>query len=529
MKPVLLIAVLLTLLQNGFAANYNIIDYGAKGDGATKNTLAIQKAIDACSKTGGRVIFPAGKFLSGTIILKSNVVLYFEAGATLLGSTDINDYPVIVPKFRSYADFHINRSLIYAENQENIGITGPGVIDGNGDSPEFHDGKKTLLEKPPTIRIISCRHVTVSGVHLENSAKWMQHYLACDFLVIKNITVYNHSNGNNDGLDVDGCHYVTISGCSIDSDDDAICLKSDSRRKCENVKITNCVASAHCNAIKIGTETMGGFRNIFISHCRIRPCADTVKINGLKEGISGIDLLIMDGGTMENVTVSHIAIDSESTPLFIRLGNFGRTYYTGEPKPKPGIIRNIVISNIVAKNAGKYSSSISGFAGNFIENVSLSNISISAKGGGGDKDTGKMVPENETKYPDAFTMYNGILPSYGLYIRQVKNIRLTNIKLETVNADERSALVMDDTHGISIKNLKAGLKSASQSLIYANQTTGLSISDSKFSGKDATFLQVAGGSSGNILLTHNNFTGVTKPVKIGMEVKKGAVIMRDKR
>ncbi len=155
----------------------------------------------------------------------------------------------------------------------------------------------------------------VEDVHLQNSAMWMQHYLACDHVHIRGIRVSNHVNGNNDGIDIDGCHDVLVSNCIIDSDDDAICLKATSPRSNENVTITNCVLSSVCNALKMGTESTGGCKNLTVSNCAIH------KPGGARRGIAGIALEIVDGGNLDRVTISNITIDGYLSPIFLRLGN----------------------------------------------------------------------------------------------------------------------------------------------------------------------------------------------------------------
>jgi polygalacturonase len=171
------------------------------GDGVRPNTKPIQAAIDACAKAGGgTVYFPAGTYLSGTIVLKSHVTLHLDSGAALLGSKNLEDYPAHIPALRSYTDTYTDKSLVYAEDVENIAITGHGVIDGQGAA--FHGPYKV---RPYLMRFVSCRNVSVDGVTIKDSPMWVQHYLACDDVTIRGITVHSRVNGNNDGIDIDGC------------------------------------------------------------------------------------------------------------------------------------------------------------------------------------------------------------------------------------------------------------------------------------------------------------------------------------
>ena len=290
---------------------FNVRDYGAVGDGITLDTRAIQATIETCAQAGGgKVYFNNGKFLSGTIYLKSNVTLYIEAGAVLLGSKNLGDYPVTIPAFRSYTDNYTDKSLIYAEKVENITIMGRGVIDGQGAS--FEGPYKV---RPYMIRVIECNDVTVKNLTLRNSPMWVQHYLACDNVTIDGIKVDSVVNGNNDGIDIDCCRKVCISNCNINSLDDAIVLKSTADRLCRDVTITNCVLTSRCNALKLGTESNGGFQNITINNCTIYDTRST-----------GIALELVDGGVFDRVNISNIVMENVGCAIFIRLGNRARPF-----------------------------------------------------------------------------------------------------------------------------------------------------------------------------------------------------------
>ncbi|MCK5853495.1 glycoside hydrolase family 28 protein, partial [bacterium] len=337
--------------------NFYVVEYGAVGDGVTLDTDAIQFAVDVCAEAGGgKVILTPGKYLSGTIILKNNVELHLEKNATLLGSTRHEDYPIQpLPKYRSHKDqlggFH---ALIYAEGAENISLTGNGTIDGQGkyqmprEDPEPAAGD--INGRPRNILFISCKNIVVDGLHLKNSGVWNQHYLNCEDVKITNISVYNHSNRNNDGIDIDGCRRVVLSNSIIDSDDDGITLKSTGAAPCEDIVISNCIVSSFCNAIKAGTESSGGFRNISISNCVVKPSISKEKpfFKTPEIGITGLSLIIVDGGTMEGITVNNLTIYGTKAPIYIRLGNRARRYTAGIPEPGVGRVSNISISNVVA-------------------------------------------------------------------------------------------------------------------------------------------------------------------------------------
>jgi len=333
------ICLLAVNLAIGAEAVYDVRDYGAEADGKILCTQAIQTAIDECAAGGGgTVYFPPGKWLSGTLYLGNHVTLRLDSGSTLLGSRDPNDYA------RRRGDFH-SWSLIAGKGLENIAIRGSGTIDVQGSAFRWKD-----RSRPKGIYIESCRDILIEGVAMRSAGSWMQHYFDCDRLAVRDISVFNHVAYNNDGLNIDSCRDVRITGCVIDSDDDAIVLKSRSLKPCENVTIANCVVSSHCNAIKMGTESGGGFQNLALE--------------------------IVDGGTLDRVAISNIVIKGVSVPIFMRLGNRARQYGPGAAKPGVGTFRNVVVNNIVATQVSSIGCSITGLPGGHrIENVSLSNIS----------------------------------------------------------------------------------------------------------------------------------------------------------
>jgi polygalacturonase len=393
-----LMCIFVTASVYGAEIIYDVRDYGAKPDGKTMCTKSIQKAIDECAKnSGGTVYFPPGTFLSGTIYMKSNVTLRLDTGSTLLGSPSLKDYPPTVQAFRSYTDNYTDKSLIYGEKLKRIAITGDGTIDGQGRA-----FKGPYKVRPYMIRIIQCQNVMVKDVTIQNSPMWVQHYLACDDVLIDGITVRSRVNANNDGINIDCCHRVLISNCNITSGDDAIVLKSTAARPCRNVTVSNCVLSSLCNGLKMGTESNGGFQNIVMTGCAIY---DT--------RLAGIALEIVDGGTMDRVVVSNIAMNGIGAPIFLRLGNRARPFKKDMEKPKMGAMRNITISNIEATGANPTGCAISGLPGHPIENVTISNTRLSFAGGGTKKDAARAIPEKPTAYPE-YSMF-GRLPAYGFY------------------------------------------------------------------------------------------------------------------
>jgi polygalacturonase len=410
----------------------DVVSFGAKPDGKTLSTRALQAAIDdRFAKGGGTVVIPPGRFLSGTLVLKSNVRLWLESGAVLLGSTNLADYPEKRPAFRSFTDTYTDKSLIYAENADNIAIEGHGVIDGQGKA--FSGPYKV---RPYMIRVISCRDVHVSDIELKDSPMWVQHYLDCDRVLIRGVRVHSQVNHNNDGIDIDCCERVRISDCEILSGDDAIVIKSTGPRPCRNITVTNCVLSTNCSALKLGTESNGGFENIAISNCTIY---DTK--------LAGIAVEMVDGGKLERVSFSNIMMDGVGAPIFVRLGNRARPFTENGPKPGMGRLRDVSISGVRATRCGATGCAISGIPGHAIEGLAIENVKLEFVGGG--KRRTEPVPEVEEKYPE-YSMF-GRLPAYGFFCRHVKGVRFRNVEVSVAKDDERPAMMCEDVQDLDME------------------------------------------------------------------------------
>ena len=433
------------------ARTFNIADYGAISDTTHLSTKAIQRAIDECSLAGGgRVVVPAGDFKTGSIMLKSNVHLFLEEGSTLYGSTEIKDYTPYTSTYVSLRTGIPTIQLIYADSVENVSITGFGTIDGRGRAFPKLSWNDEGITRPHLLRIIRGKDISIKGITLKNSGCWMQHYLACDRLRIDGITVFNRNNFNNDALDLDGCHDVTVSNMIADSDDDAITLKSTSPRLCEDIVISNCVVSSHCNAIKLGTETNGGFRNIIIRGVAVKPSADqSTQFFGYPGGIghSAISLEIVDGGVMRNVDISDITVRGTESPIFIRLADRARAYSKDHPVEGIGSISGVVLHDILIDEAGPTGSSITGLDGHPVTDIQFHDIRI--RHAGGRSMTPAPTDEKVKDYPES-TMW-GILPAQGFWLNHAKDIVFQNVIVEAASSDSRPVYVTDDCSNIIIE------------------------------------------------------------------------------
>ncbi len=512
-RSIFLLLYLLLLLPAGSygqpSGYFDVRSFGARGNGQTLETKAIQKAIDACAATGGTVVFPPGRYLTGTIYLKSNVTLRVEKGATILGSPNLEDYPVNDPDYIFFRKGILKRALIYAAHQENIAIEGAGTIDGQGANFILPDNFKgnSYSVRPYLIWMTRCKNVRTEGVRLRNSAFWMQHYLACDQVYIHNIDIFNHSNKNNDMIDIDDCHDVIISDVRGDSDDDGITLKSTSGRGVENVTITNCLLSSHCNAIKCGTESTAGFKHITISNCVVRPSKQKTVIYGKPAGISGISLEMVDGGTIDGISISNVIITGPEVPLFVRLGNRGRKYKQDQPQPETGMAKNISLSHITAYSAGPTGSSFTGLPGHPVENLSLSHIRLYYTGGGTAQDATREVPEKEKKYPEA-TMF-GNLNAYGMYFRHVENLNLEDAGCYTTKPDMRPPLWLEDVKDAAVTGFSGDVL-PDGTMVRIVQSADLYLSNIKPATSCSTLAEISGKGSKNIKLADNDLSKVQK-------------------
>lgn len=498
MQRLTVISVLAITLSLAFsaAAAFNPRDYGAKADGASCDTAAIQAAMDDCHKAGGGTVsLTPGTYLTGALELKSNVGLHIEKGATLLGSKKLEDYPPRVPKIRSYTDNYTRFAVIYAENAQNISVTGPGTIDGQGAAFD-----NSTYDRPYILRLVSCRNIDVRGIRMVDGAMWTAHFLNCENVNVDGVTIRSRVNKNNDGLDIDACRNVRIENCDISSGDDAIVLKSTFPRPSENIVVSNCVLSTACNALKMGTESNGGFKNVTISNCAVY---DT--------RLAGIALEIVDGGTMDGICVSNLAMNGVGCAVFVRLGNRARPHVRGAEQPAIGTLRNLAISNIQAVVTDPLGCSITGIPGYPVENVSLDNVRIRFPGGNDGHNTTAQVPEAAQQYPE-YKMF-GVLPAYGFYCRHARNLSLDNVQLSFERKDARPAIVCDDVEQLDVTRLTAQAANPRPAVLWLKNTRDARITQSRVNGNARTFVRLDGPENGDVSVQDNSLPQVKTPLE----------------
>jgi hypothetical protein len=508
-------------------------ELGAIGDGKALDSPAINRAVDACHAAGGGVAYvPPGTYRSGTVILKSNVTLYLEAGATLLGSKDLADYTAL-PGQHAEAELS-DRHLIFARDAENAGLAGPGLIDGQGPAfwvpsgrvvPPPEEGWRDVaifdwkpLERPsPLLEFAGCRHLRVEDVSIQNAPGWTLRLVNCHQVKVRGIAIKNPVFGPNaDGIDVIGCQNLFISNCSVDVADDAICLKSEGAYGLEpqltkNIVITNCVLRGCCNGLKFGTYSWGGFENITFSNSVIY----NEDVKPLERIIAGVALEVVDGGWLEGVVISNVRMQRVRTPIFIRRGN-----RHARPDGTPGTLRGVMIENIYATGS-LLTSSITGLPGFDVEDVTLSNIRVESDEAGREQWAAREISELPKAYPEAFMF--GRLPSYGFYCRHVTGLRLRDLVVGGVAAEQRSAIICDDVKELDIRGLRSTKVASAQPVIKLVQTSRARLQDCVAPEGAELFLEAQGDRTKGIVLTGCDLSGAKQSVQLGPAVPPRAV------
>ena len=446
---------------------------GIVGDGTTLNTAAIQKTVDLLGKQGGGTLrFTEGTYLTGCIVMRSGVELSLDRDAVLLGSSNPDHYMSLIP---SEAGDNSTMALLVADQVQDIAVTGSGLIDANGralalnidsllnvPTPEMPNGPERRQragepKRPKLIFVSNSQNVRIDGLRLLNSACWGLSFHSCHNLTVHAIDFTNRAYWNNDGIDVTDCKQVHISKCRINSADDGICLKSYDTSSCnEDVLIEDCDIRSSASAVKFGTASWGGFKNVTVRNITIH---DTFR--------SAIALECVDGGTLQDVLVEDIHATNTGNPIFVRLGHRG-----GE---ETGSVRNVTIRRVFVEMAfgvpdieydlrgpgfsvnNPRPSSITGIPGHFVENVRLEDIEIVYPGRASKGiyyyplNQIAQVPEKINSYPE-FSMF-GELPAWGFYVRHARGITFRNVRLSLKDDDFRPAFIFDDVQGAELERV----------------------------------------------------------------------------
>jgi hypothetical protein len=468
----------------------DVREFGAAGDGHTKDTPAIQEAIEAGAALGGAVVrLPPGTWVAGTLHLRSRVTLDLAPGAVLLASPDDDDFaPREALPFRTGSDLETTdfaHALLAGCDLEWIGVTGGGVIEMN----------RRGRFGPKPIALKRCRFVTVRGITILHSPNYCVSLGGCEDILVDGVTIRA---AYADGIDPDCCRRVRIANCDVESDDDAVCLKTSfllgEARSTEDVLVSNCRMQSPSNCFKLGTESTGDFRRIVVSNCIFAGLPEGADLPAAAEG-GGIAIETVDGGTVDGVTISNVVMTDVPAPIFVRLGNRGRD----RARRVPGRLCNVSIDGIVAAGASG-TCSITGLPGHRVDGITLENVRITTTGRAtraGDLD----VPERERAYPEV-TMF-GELPASGLYLRHVRDATLRNVQLVVAGSDARAALIADDVVGLHLGSLGGAPGNRTGPVVWLHDVLGGLVQGSVAPEGVGVFVRVTGERTRNVALVGN--------------------------
>ena len=507
--------------------------FGAIGDGKALDSHAINAAIEACTKAGGGVVYCSpGQYLCGTVELKSNVTLYLEAGAVILGSTDVAQY---TPKPGPSPDSDAGQGhLIYARDVENVGIVGPGRIDGQGQAFWIATNRKPVPEssqwsdarhldwKPkarisPMVEVVNCTNLRLESIELVGASGWTLRPINCTRVYIQGVSIRNPAIGpNTDGIDLTGCQNVVISDCLIDTGDDAICLKSenpygDSPRLSKNITVTNCIITSSTNGFKIGTATQGGFENITFSNSTIVSSDPDIA----SRMVAGIAIEMVDGGWIDGVVMSGLQIEDARAPLLIRRGNRSNKFPTDK-----ACLRGVLIEGIHATGA-ILTSSITGIPGMEVEDVRVSDFHVDTVMPGKKEWMPATVPEVPGAYPQS-RMF-GWLPAFGLYCRHVRGLSLRSISF-TAPADEwRNTVIFDDVRQLELHGFRTTSALAGVPPLVLTGVRDAWLSGAVAPVNSATLAKVNGSQTSDILISGCDVRAAGTLAEVAVNVSAGAV------
>jgi hypothetical protein len=416
-------------------------DYGAKGDGVTNDTAAIQAAADAAAGTGGSVVLSGGTFLSGTVTLGSKLTLFVDSSAVLLGSTNVADYPTQTPATGNTQLSNTQRALIYVPNATNVTIDGGGVIDGQGDS---FDSTKPEATRPLLIWSVLSQQLTVQNLYLRKGAVWSLVSMESDHVVISNINLQS-DNITHDGIDIVDGTDITVEASAINAGDDAMCLKSGVRRGIDTMLVKDSVFTGNnggSNGIKVGTATYGAFTNVTIQDAWVK---DVQYAAMAVESRQGADI--------EAMSFKRIEFSNTGAAFFVYLAQQSTTHPIGDV-PKLGSIDSVSFTDIAGSTASWPNSPHQGslITGNIfnsvtypITNLAFANVAVAFDGGLA------SIPASPpeampNQYPEA-NMF-GDLPAWAYYVRHVAGVSFTACTSSVAATDARQLFVTDDVTGL---------------------------------------------------------------------------------
>lgn len=514
--------------KNSGTRIYNVRDFGAKGDGKTLDTEALQKAIDACNKDeGGIVIIPAGVFVIGTVQMKSNVTLHIAAKGVLLGTDDGKQY---------YADDNIplsgdttlrdgNVGLIFAIKAENFSIEGAGTIDGNG--ARFRSPAKGLpspagitgSHRPYHLLFYQCKNIAVNDIFLKNSAFHSVRIVQCEYAKFEGLHIHSRVIHNNDGFHFISSKYVHVSKCDVQTQDDACALFG----SCRFVTVSDCSFSTRWSVFRFG----GGIaENITVSNCII------YETYGCP-----IKMRCAQGSRFENILFSNLIMKDVTGPISIGLS----TGHDGSRKlsDEPGIVRNIAFNNIRATVVkpvplpdAEFESAyrppevfscitLNALEGVFLENISFSDVHVTFPGGGtAEQGAVRDVPQVAKEY---FEM--GIPPSYALYARNVRGLTLQNVRLEKAAADARPAIIFDNVEDASVNGLSVKGDKKAESVVRFINSKFILLNAVRNLVASSVFMQVEGADSNDIAVFGSDISKASEPIKFSKGAKSQSVRM----
>ena len=507
------------------AATYNVRDFGAKGDGKTLDTKAIQMAIDKCfNEKGGTVLIPAGEFLSGTLELKSNVTLHIAAAGKLLGSPKREDYTA----GQGVPPGNGNIVFLYAVNANNISIEGKGTVDGNGLA--FYNGKGDNtgpgqngvggnFDRPHLFIFYQCNNLVLQNSFFKASAYHCVRILKCNQVHIDGIKIYNRVNRNNDGFHFNDCEYVHIVNCDIQCQDDACALFGSNKF----VTVTNCSFSTRWSIFRFGG---GESQNITVTNCLIY---DTY----------GCPIKVSAGrASIENLSFSNIIMRNVTGPIGIGFSGPSNNNSNNNPQPttKP-FIRNISFNAIratvvavgvnhpdihfgISVREGEKNSCITlnAMGEYYLENISFTDVHVKYAGGGTAAQAAKVVPNVAAEYFGVWDPLPGGPPAYGMYARNVKGLTLQNVRFEYDEPDARPAIIFDNVEDASVNNLNAKGSEGTELLRFINSKDIL-LTGTRLLTPSSVFLLVEGSSSRDITISG----GDIQKAKQSLVADKGAL------